>query len=318
MAARPTPNTTAANRRQAAELAASRLPALLAKAWRLADTVARGGHGRRRAGPGEAFWQYRPYEPGEPAHGIDWRRSAHGDGLFVRQRERETAQTVLLWRDASASMAWSSHPDLPHKRAVADLLLLATACLLVRGGERVMLADAGQRGAQGGGARGIGPAALDRLALGLHQQAASAGPDLPQPAGLPHRAELLLISDFLMPWDELAAHLRRLRDAGLRCHLVQVLDPAEEDLPYRGRIRFEGIEDTGALLVPRVEMVRARYAEKLAALRGALSGFARQAGWPLLYHRTDKPSATALLAIWGALAGQPVVLPGTKLPEALL
>jgi uncharacterized protein (DUF58 family) len=299
------PPLDAVDRRVAAEQAAARLPALLARAWRLAETIARGGHGRRRAGPGDAFWQYRPYEPGEAAHRIDWRRSGHGDGLFVRQRERETAQTVLLWRDASVSMDWSSHRNLPTKRDVAELLLLAAGCLLVRGGERVMLADAG--GANG--ARGMGPAALERLATALHQQSGQEGADLPRPDGLPPRAEMIVCADFLMPWPMVEQRLRALRDAGLRCHLLQVLDPAEEDLPYHGRVRFDGVEESGTLLVPRVEALRAGYLERLAALQAALSGFARQSGWTFVTHRTDRTPTTALLALWGGLAGQPLAHP---------
>jgi len=37
-------------------------PALLAEAERVAAVVASGVHGRRRAGQGETFWQYRNYQ----------------------------------------------------------------------------------------------------------------------------------------------------------------------------------------------------------------------------------------------------------------
>ena len=43
-----------------------------------------GLHGRRRAGPGESFWQFRPFVTGEAAARIDWRRSARDDRLYVR------------------------------------------------------------------------------------------------------------------------------------------------------------------------------------------------------------------------------------------
>ncbi len=55
---------------------AESLPDLLIEARRVAHTILAGWHGRRRAGPGETFWQFRPYVSGEPANGIDWRRSA--------------------------------------------------------------------------------------------------------------------------------------------------------------------------------------------------------------------------------------------------
>src|SRR6266478_220034 len=107
------------------ELAAA-LPPLLVAAERVATTVAQGVHGRRRVGQGESFWQFRQYEPGDAAQRIDWRESAK-------------SQSIYLWRDASASMAWASSRAVPSKLARTDLLLVALTALLIRGGERVSL-----------------------------------------------------------------------------------------------------------------------------------------------------------------------------------
>jgi len=118
---------------------AARLPALVIAAERVAATVTQGIHGRRRVGLGETFWQFRGYEPGDPPQRIDWRRSARSDRVFIRQTEWEASQTVWLWRDGSPSMHYRSSPNLPEKRHSAELLLLALAYLLLRGGERVGL-----------------------------------------------------------------------------------------------------------------------------------------------------------------------------------
>ena len=64
------------------------LPGVLLDAKRLAAS-APGFHGRRRAGQGEAFWQYRDHRAEDGARLVDWRRSARGDRYFVRERERE-------------------------------------------------------------------------------------------------------------------------------------------------------------------------------------------------------------------------------------
>src|ERR1043166_4756221 len=55
---------------------AARVPRLILEARRVASTIIPGLHGRRRAGPGENFWQYRRFTSGEPANSVDWRRSA--------------------------------------------------------------------------------------------------------------------------------------------------------------------------------------------------------------------------------------------------
>src|SRR4029077_18972961 len=120
----------------------------LVAAERIATTVAQGVHGRRRVGQGETFWQFRQYQPGDAASDIDWRESAKSQRLYVRETEWEAAQSVWLWRDPSASMDYTSAGYIagagwPSKRDRADLILVALASLLVRGGERLTLLGSG-------------------------------------------------------------------------------------------------------------------------------------------------------------------------------
>jgi uncharacterized protein (DUF58 family) len=276
-----------------AEAAGARLPPLVVEAERVAATVMQGVHGRRRSGHGDAFWQFRPYLPGDAAARVDWRQSAKADRLFVRETEWEAAQTVLLWRDPSPSMAWRSGKALPPKARRADLLLLALAALLLRGGERVRLLP-------GPGRAFMGRQALPRLAEALARPAQATPPE--QVMTLPRHARLVLFGDFLQPLAEVQGALASFAARPLRGQMVQVLDPAEETLPYQGRVRFEGLEGEAPLIVPRVETVRALYAERLAAHRAGLATFARTAGWGFMTHRTDHPPQAALLALWQALS----------------
>ena len=94
---------------------ARRLPDLAVSAREVAASVLHGMHGRRRAGMGEAFWQFRPFTPGEASNRIDWRRSARDDRTYVREREWEAAQTISLWIDRSPSMAFVSDLALQPK-----------------------------------------------------------------------------------------------------------------------------------------------------------------------------------------------------------
>ena len=118
---------------------AARIPALLIESQRIAHTVAHGTHGRRRAGPGDTFWQFRHYDQNDSVTGIDWRRSASSDTLFVREREWEAAHTVWLWVDLSPSMRFRSRLAKVTKESRAVVLALALAELLARGGERIGL-----------------------------------------------------------------------------------------------------------------------------------------------------------------------------------
>ncbi len=278
-------------RQHRAEALAAAFPPLLVAAERVANAVAQGVHGRRRVGQGDTFWQFRPYSSNDAASRIDWRASAKSARLYVRETEWEAAQSVWLWRDGSASMDYASSPEYPTKRGRADILLLALASLLLRGGERVTLLGSGAP-------PNSGRAVLTRLAMGL--DAAKAG--LPPTALLPRDSQLVLLGDFLGPLAELDALVARFAARGVRGHLLQILDPAEETLPFAGRIRFEGVEGEQPILMSRAEAVRDAYIEKLAAHRAGLQAIAGAAHWTFATHRTDRPAPQALLGLFNTLA----------------
>src|ERR687889_205888 len=122
---------------EAALSLADRMPRLILEARRVSAALAHGIHGRRRAGPGETFWQFRPFVAGEAAQRVDWRRSGRDDRLYVREREWETAQSVWMWIDRSASMGYASDLAQAPKIERAIVLGMALANCFVEGGERV-------------------------------------------------------------------------------------------------------------------------------------------------------------------------------------
>lgn len=304
-AAKPDTSQVGAFRAGALRAAAlgARLPPLVVAADRVATTVLQGVHGRRRSGQGDAFWQFRPFLPGDSASRVDWRQSAKSDRLFIRETEWEAAQTVALWRDASASMEWRSGSALPSKRDRAELLLLALTSLLLRGGERVRLT--GNPGGNPGRSH-AGRAGLEAVAQALGRTGATVPgltPGLPvSDPTLPRHARAVLFGDFLAPLEDIQRSIAGFAGLPVRGHLMQVLDPAEETLPYLGRVRFEGLEAEAPALVPRAEDVRALYEERLRQHRAGIAAIAAAAGWRFLTHRTDQPPGQALLALWQALA----------------
>ncbi|MBV9522098.1 MAG: DUF58 domain-containing protein [Alphaproteobacteria bacterium] len=280
-----------------AEALSATLPPLLVAAERVAATVAQGVHGRRRVGQGETFWQFRQFEPGDSVHRIDWRESAKSERIYIRETEWEAAQSVWLWRDGSSSMDYASSANVPTKRARADLLLVALAALLVRGGERVSVLGSGL------------PPLSGRVALGrvasLIDRPAAAPDSLPEFEALPRHAQIVLLGDFLSPLEETQALVARFAASGLRGHFLQILDPAEETLPFAGRVRFQGMEEQEEILISRVEAVRSQYVGRLAAHREGLVAIANPAGWSFSAHRTDRPPHAALLSLFAALIRPP-------------
>ena len=170
----------------------------MAEARQLAATVLLGEHGRRRAGVGNEFWQYRPVHSGDEARLIDWRRSGRSDAQFVREREWQAAQSVMLWADAGQSMQFASTKNLVTKAERAAVLTLAIAALLVQGGERVGLSRLGT-------SPRAGEVQLLRIAEGLAQPPEDAEYGAPTLKGLPHHARAVFVSDFL---GDLAAGVR--------------------------------------------------------------------------------------------------------------
>ncbi len=277
---------------------AQNLPALLIEASRVAQTVAHGIHGRRRAGPGETFWQFRHYERGDGVPSIDWRRSASSDHLYVREREWEAAHTLWIWPDLSPSMAFRSHLAAQTKRDRAIVLAFAIGELAVLGGERI--------GLLGGEAPSSGRYTVQKIAVSLAKKAkeGSEFPGLPPRTVLRRFTECVLFSDFLDPPEKLAEICEHIAGQGVRGNLVQILDPAEETLPYNGRVEFAGIESADRLLAGRAEDLRNRYVSRLSEHKAAIAEIARRHQWSYMLHHTGNPAGEALLALHTQLSGQ--------------
>lgn len=252
------------------------LPGVLLDAKRLAAS-APGVHGRRRAGQGEDFWQYRDHRAEDGARLVDWRRSARGDRFYVREREREAAQTAWFWLDPAPGFDWSSDPDRPTKLYRARTLALAFAMLLARGGERV-------------GALGMPPRACARAPERLAHDFLAPQRD----ADAPTRSCIIFISDFYAPIETWRARLAAAANAGATGALVMIADPAEEDFPFEGRTLFMEPGGRGEALLGRAEMVRTQYAERLAEHRRAIRAMGTELGFPALLHRTDHGASPAL------------------------
>ena len=283
------PNITSTHKaaRDAHELAA-RLPRLVLEARRISATVSVGLHGRRRAGQGENFWQYRSLAAGESATGIDWRRSArHVGQLYVREHEWEAAHSVFVFIDRSASMRFRSSLASASKEERAITLGLALGECLVKAGERVALLGLTR------------PLAshhiIDRFAEALLQSGESAS--LPHHFTIPPRSEIVLISDCLDDMAQMDATLERVKACGARAHIARLVDPAEDLFPFEGETELLGVENEDRFLIGDATRFAERYRDAFMAHGAALSAIAQAKGASLITHRTDRPATEALQAL---------------------
>lgn len=279
-----------------AEALGSALPPLLVAAELLASTVSLGVHGRRKAGMGETFWQFRRYATHDPSSAVDWRQSAKSQHLFVREREWEAAESVWLWRDGSLNMRFRSEAAPDTKLDRATLLALALASLLVRGGERIAVLGEDHSPTTGRGA-------LLRAAHALAERA-PANVALPPDAPVSRHSQFVWFGDFLSPPAEIETAIRRLARAGVTGHLVHIVDPAEEDFPFTGRTRFESATRADSEVFGRAESVQGAYRDRFRAHCAALATLATRFDWRYLAHRTDHRPETALVALYADIGGE--------------
>jgi uncharacterized protein (DUF58 family) len=280
---------------EARSLAAT-MPRLILESRRVAATIIHGLHGRRRAGSGENFWQFRRFVSGEPAARVDWRRSARDDHLYVREQEWEAAHTVWIWPDRSPSMAFSSPMAWEPKLDRTLVVSFALAEVLVEGGERI-------------GIPGIMRPTASRTVI---EKMAEAIIHDPQPrASLPPSfspsplAEVVVLSDLWAPIGEVHATIAQLSASGAHGHVVQIVDPAEETFPYSGRVEFFEPEGAGAITAGRAETWRADYETRIERHRAEIRAETDRLGWSFAIHRTDRPATDLLLWLHSSMGAGP-------------
>jgi uncharacterized protein (DUF58 family) len=267
---------------------AAAMPRLILEARRVAATVIHGLHGRRRAGPGENFWQYRRFVSGEPAGRVDWRRSARDDHLYVREQEWEAAHTVWIWPDRSPSMAFASALAHDTKLYRTLVIALALAEVLVDGGERIgvpgLMRPTGSRNV------------IERMAQAIvHDRAERAS--LPPTFAPSPLAEIVMLSDLWSDIADVRRTITQLSGSGAHGHVVQIVDPAEETFPYWGRVEFVEPEGGGRITAGRAETWRTDYTGLVQRHRGEIRAETDRLGWSFIIHRTDRPANELLLAL---------------------
>jgi uncharacterized protein (DUF58 family) len=272
-------------------LAAS-MPRLILEARRVAATIIHGLHGRRRAGSGENFWQYRRFVSGEAASRVDWRRSARDDHLYVREQEWEAAHTVWIWPDRSPSMVFVSNLAEATKLERSLVIAMALAEVLVEGGERIGIPGLLRPTASRNVVEKIGQAIVHDAAE------RSSLPPTFSPSPL---AETIVLSDLWSPVGRVQEMIAQLSATGAPGHVVQIVDPAEETFPYAGRIEFVEPEGGGTITAGRAETWRADYVARIERHRAEIRAETDRLGWSFIIHRTDRPASELLLTLHGQL-----------------
>ncbi len=215
------------------------------------------------------FAEHRKYTAGDALKDLDWQAYARTDRYYVKRYREETNLRCRLVLDASASMDFSSG-QLASKCEQARRLAACLAYLALRQRDAVGLTvcagakTADLPGAAKGGHLGR---IVQTLEAARPEGAADLAGALHRLAGeLPPRGLVVILSDCLEDETELGKALRRLRHRRHEVLLFHLLDPAEEELPYRGLGEFIDPETDEGLIADALSL-RAGYREEIREFR---------------------------------------------------
>lgn len=290
-------------------LAATRGLSLAAR--QLAAGLLPGVHASRRVGLAREFSQYRAYQPGDEPRHIDWKLFARSDRYFVRESDVETAVTVRVILDATASMraADTTGPGTGTRKFDAARLLAATLLYLAQSqGDQI-----GLHAVADGKVISVPPGqqrqpwervvrTLERLEpagrwpadpRAFHAALASGS----RPAADRHTREIVVVlTDTHEHGEEIRASLAPLRSRRHELLLVHLVGRDEIDFPFHGPTRFEDLE-TGEIFETDADAARAAFLEAqathLQAWTRAWSGSGR---FQSVRFRLDEPLDQALRA----------------------
>ena len=291
-------------------LAAAR--GLTLAAQRLAAGVLPGLHASRQAGLAREFSQYRAYQPGDDPRHVDWKLFARSDRYFVRESEIETAITVRLLLDATASMqhADTTGPAAGLRKFDAARTLAAALALVAQAQGDLVGLHAISDGTIVSAPPGQHRQPFERIVRMLERlepagrwpadaraldAALASGPRVSAGAG-ESREIVVLLSDLHEHGEEIRAALAPLRARRHELLLLHLVGGDELDFPFHGPVRFEDWE-TGAVIETDADTARAAWVEgqenRVRAWRQAWAGGGR---FDYARFRLDEPLDRALRA----------------------
>lgn len=236
-----------------------------------------GRHASSQKGASVEFRDHRDYVQGDSLRHLDWKVFGRSERYFIKQFQEETSLRTHVVIDASASMDFR-HSGNMTKFAFARELAASAAYLAHHQQDSIGLViyddEVRQWLPAKGGSRQVRHF-LDALAAHAPAGRTDTGKALEALAeGMARRGLVLMLSDLLDAPEAVFRALAHFRRKGHDVVLVQVLDPAEIDLPFDGVSDFIDME-TGERIEADAALVRRAYRE---ALDAAIQSFRDRCG----------------------------------------
>jgi len=277
-----------------AEELSNKIPSLYVKADRIANTIWEGMHNRNKDGLGDNFWQFRKYEYGDPAHLIDWKKTAKSNETFIQEKELQTLQNFVIWRDTSRSMNFRSSESIDTKLYRANLFTLTLTIILSKSGENIVLNGLKTELLKGGNA-------VNFVSNQINEKVTDSFKSSPNINEIKNNSDVILIGDFLNNINETEKTIKELSNRGINGIIIQILDPAERFFPYKGRINFNGLEGEQNILIGKAESVRNDYKKAIKIHIEKLEKLTTSYSWKYILDNSDQDASISLQNICNTL-----------------
>ena len=277
-----------------AEELSNKIPSLYVKADRIANTIWEGMHNRNKDGLGDNFWQFRKYEYGDPAHLIDWKKTAKSNETFIQEKELQTLQNFVIWRDTSKSMNFRSSESIDTKLYRANLFTLALTIILSKSGENIVLNGLKTELLKGSNA-------VNFVSNQINEKVTDSFKSSPNINEIKNNSDVILIGDFLNNINETEKTIKELSNRGINGIIIQILDPAERFFPYKGRINFNGLEGEKNILIGKAESVRNDYKKAIKIHIEKLEKLTTSYSWKYILDNSDQDASISLQNICNTL-----------------
>ena len=277
-----------------AEELSNKIPSLYVKADRIANTIWEGMHNRNKDGLGDNFWQFRKYEYGDPAHLIDWKKTAKSNETFIQEKELQTLQNFVIWRDTSRSMNFRSSESIDTKLYRANLFTLTLTIILSKSGENIVLNGLKSKLLKGGNA-------VNFVSNQINEKVTDSFKSSPNINEIKNNSDVILIGDFLNNINETEKTIKELSNRGINGIIIQILDPAERFFPYKGRINFNGLEGEQNILIGKAESVRNDYKKAIKIHIEKLEKLTTSYSWKYILDNSDQDASISLQNICNTL-----------------
>jgi uncharacterized protein (DUF58 family) len=259
-------------------------------ARRAVEGLLHGAHRSRRKGVSTEFDHHKAYQPGDPLRHVDWKVSARHDRYYVKRHIEDTALSVRLVVDRSASMLQDSGGASLYLQASRLAASLAYLVLAQRDLAGLVLTCADET-------LWIPPRSVEQHLVQILQalvtRGAAAADNLqPSLRTLLERAErrglVVLVSDLMFDPAPVQQQLARLQAQGHEVLVFQLRDPQEEDFPFNRWVVFRDREAPGRRWRVDTIPLRRLYREEYQALVAGWRAWARKYDVHFVSFRSDQ------------------------------